>query len=208
MYLAALKRDLPASVVVFLVALPLCLGIALASGAPLLSGVISGIIGGIVVGVFSKSHTSVSGPAAGLAAVVLAAIGKLGSFDLFLSALILAGVIQLCFGLLKTGFVVDFVPSNCGAVNLALQQPTETNITFVTSKIDKAIAKAGCVHATVNTSDPVVMEKITRMNAQNTIEEIFELSPGLKKRVDDKETGIVAAYYDTTSGVVHFEEMV
>ena len=77
--ISKIKSDLPASIVVFLVALPLCLGVALASGAPLLSGVISGIIGGIVVGFLSKSHTSVSGPAAGLAAVVLSAITQLGN---------------------------------------------------------------------------------------------------------------------------------
>ncbi|MFN9680748.1 MAG: SulP family inorganic anion transporter, partial [Bacteroidota bacterium] len=76
-----IKYDLPASIVVFLVALPLCLGVALASGAPLLSGVISGIIGGIVVGSLSSSHTSVSGPAAGLAAVVLPSITQLGNFE-------------------------------------------------------------------------------------------------------------------------------
>ena len=79
-----LKSDIPASIVVFLVALPLCLGVALASGAPLLSGIISGIIGGIVVGFLSQSHTSVSGPAAGLSAVVLAGITQLVNFDVFL----------------------------------------------------------------------------------------------------------------------------
>ena len=81
------KKDFSASVVVFLVALPLCLGVALASGAPAFSGIVSGIIGGIVVGFLSQSQTSVSGPAAGLAAVVLSAIVSLGSFDLFLTAL-------------------------------------------------------------------------------------------------------------------------
>ena len=89
-----LKYDFPAGLVVFLVALPLCLGIALASGAPLLSGIISGIIGGIVVGLLSGSHTSVSGPAAGLAAVVLASITRLGTFELFSAALIIAGLLQ------------------------------------------------------------------------------------------------------------------
>lgn len=107
-----LKYDFPAGLVVFLVALPLCLGIALASGAPLLSGIISGIIGGIVVGLLSGSHTSVSGPAAGLAAVVLASITKLGSFELFSAALIVAGILQLGSGLLKAGFIANYVPSN------------------------------------------------------------------------------------------------
>ena len=108
----SLKNDIPASIVVFLVDLPLCLGIALASGAPLLSGVISGIIGGIIVGVLSHSQTSVSGPAAGLAAVVLSAITQLGSFELFLTAVLLAGIIQLAMGLAKAGFIANYIPSN------------------------------------------------------------------------------------------------
>lgn len=112
MKLSTLKNDIPASIVVFLVALPLCLGIALASGAPLLSGVISGIIGGIVVGLLSHSQTSVSGPAAGLAAVVLSAITQLGSFDIFLTAVLIAGIIQLGMGFAKTGFIANYIPSN------------------------------------------------------------------------------------------------
>jgi len=98
--------------VVFLVALPLCLGIALASGAPLFSGVISGIIGGLVVGVLSNSQLSVSGPAAGLTAIVLAAIATLGSFEAFLLAGLLAGVIQLVLGFLKAGIISNYLPSN------------------------------------------------------------------------------------------------
>ena len=84
-----LKNDLPASIVVFFVALPLCLGIALASGAPLFSGLIAGIVGGIVVGILSGSQIGVSGPAAGLAAIVLSAIGALGGFENFLVAVVL-----------------------------------------------------------------------------------------------------------------------
>lgn len=110
--LSKIKNDLPASIVVFLVALPLCLGVALASGAPLLSGVISGIIGGLVVGFFSQSHTSVSGPAAGLAAVVLSAITQLGNFETFLLAVVIAGVFQLIAGILKGGFIANYIPSN------------------------------------------------------------------------------------------------
>jgi len=90
-----LKSDLPASIVVFFVALPLCLGIALASGAPLFSGLIAGIIGGIVVGALSGSKIGVSGPAAGLAAIVLTAIGTLGGYENFLVAVVLGGVIQI-----------------------------------------------------------------------------------------------------------------
>lgn len=86
-----LKNDFPASVVVFFVAIPLCLGIALASGAPLFSGLIAGIIGGIVVGLISSSEVGVSGPAAGLAAIVLTAITSLGSFETFLLAVVLGG---------------------------------------------------------------------------------------------------------------------
>lgn len=107
-----LKNDIPSGVVVFLVALPLCLGIALASGAPLLSGIISGIIGGIIVGSISGSQTSVSGPAAGLAAVVLSAITSLGSFEVFSAALFIGGLLQLGAGLLKGGFLANYVPSN------------------------------------------------------------------------------------------------
>ncbi len=107
-----LKNDLPASIVVFFVALPLCLGIALASGAPLFSGLIAGIIGGIVVGAMSGSQIGVSGPAAGLAAIVLVAIGTLGSWENFLLAVVLGGVIQLVFGFLKAGIIGYYFPSS------------------------------------------------------------------------------------------------
>ena len=107
-----IKSDLPASIVVFFVALPLCLGIALASGAPLFSGVIAGIVGGIVVGMFSGSQLGVSGPAAGLAVVVLTAIATLGSFEAFLFAVVLAGIIQFLLGYFKAGFIAYFVPSS------------------------------------------------------------------------------------------------
>lgn len=109
---STLPRDLTAGLVVFLVALPLCLGIALASGAPLLSGVLSGIVGGILVGLVSRSHTSVSGPAAGLAAIVAAQIGTLGSFPAFLMAVVIAGLIQIILGIVRAGFIADFIPSS------------------------------------------------------------------------------------------------
>lgn len=111
-FYANLKSDIPASVVVFFVALPLCLGIALASGAPLFSGVISGIVGGIVVGGLSGSKIGVSGPAAGLAAIVLTAISTLGSYENFLVALVLGGVIQLVLGALKAGVIGYYFPSS------------------------------------------------------------------------------------------------
>ncbi len=106
------KSDIPASIVVFFVALPLCLGIALASGAPLFSGLIAGIVGGIVVGSLSGSQVGVSGPAAGLAAIVLTAIGALGGFENFLVAVVLGGVIQLIFGILKFGVIGYYFPSS------------------------------------------------------------------------------------------------
>ncbi|WP_103863860.1 SulP family inorganic anion transporter [Aquimarina sp. I32.4] len=107
-----LKSDIPASIVVFFVALPLCLGIALASGAPLFSGVIAGIIGGIVVGALSGSKIGVSGPAAGLAAIVLTSIGALGGYENFLVAVVLGGVIQLLFGVLRAGIIGYYFPSS------------------------------------------------------------------------------------------------
>ena len=107
-----LKNDLPASIVVFFVALPLCLGIALASGAPLFAGVISGVIGGVVVGLLSGSKVGVSGPAAGLAAIVLTAISSLGGYENFLLALVLGGLIQVLFGVLKAGIIGYYFPSS------------------------------------------------------------------------------------------------
>jgi len=107
-----LKSDLPSGLVVFLVALPLCLGISLASGAPFFSGLISGIIGGIVIGFLSSSKLSVSGPAAGLAALVLAAITNIGAFDLFLCAVLIAGIIQMLMSLARLGGIANYFPSS------------------------------------------------------------------------------------------------
>ncbi len=105
-------RDIPAGIVVFLVALPLCLGIALASGAPLISGLIAGMVGGLVTGIASKSHTSVSGPAASLSAVVLTALEVLETFDVFLLALFIGGLIQVILGFLKSGMIADYMPTS------------------------------------------------------------------------------------------------
>jgi MFS superfamily sulfate permease-like transporter len=107
-----LKNDLPSGLVVFLVALPLCLGISLASGAPFFSGLISGIIGGIVIGSLSGSNLSVSGPAAGLAALVLAAITNIGAFDLFLCAVLIAGILQMLMGVARLGGIANYFPSS------------------------------------------------------------------------------------------------
>ncbi|WP_353195095.1 SulP family inorganic anion transporter [Parapedobacter defluvii] len=106
-----LKYDFPASIVVFLVALPLCLGIAMASGAPLFSGLLTGIIGGVVVASFSGSQLSVSGPAAGLTVIVLGAIQQLGAYETFLLAVVIAGLIQLVLGIIKAGMIGNYFPS-------------------------------------------------------------------------------------------------
>jgi carbonic anhydrase len=106
------KYDLPSSIVVFLIAVPLCLGIALASGAPFFSGLIAGIVGGIVIGSLSNSQLSVSGPAAGLTAIVLAGISRLGAFETFLVAVFLAGVLQLLLGFLRAGSIANYFPSS------------------------------------------------------------------------------------------------
>lgn len=112
-YFSTIRNDLPASMVVFFVAVPLCLGIALASGAPLFAGIIAGIVGGIVVGMASGSPLGVSGPAAGLAVIVFSAIATLGgSWGAFLMAVVLAGVIQLALGFARAGFIAYFFPSS------------------------------------------------------------------------------------------------
>lgn len=107
-----LGHDLPSGLVVFLVALPLCLGIALASGAPLFSGIISGVIGGLIIGSLSGSQLSVCGPAAGLTTIVIASVIKLETWEAFLCAVVLAGVIQLVMGFLKAGSIGNYFPSS------------------------------------------------------------------------------------------------
>lgn len=111
-FLRDLKHDLPASIVVFFVAVPLCLGIALASGAPMFAGIIAGIVGGVVVGATSGSALGVSGPAAGLAVIVLGAIGSLGSFEAFLAAVVIAGAIQIAMGFAGLGGIAYYFPSS------------------------------------------------------------------------------------------------
>lgn len=110
-YFRHLKDDLPAGIVVFLVALPLCLGVALASGAPMFAGLVAGMVGGLVVAWLSGSQLSVSGPAAGLTVIVFNAIETLGSFQGFLVAVVIAGIMQLIAGFLKAGVVGAFFPS-------------------------------------------------------------------------------------------------
>src|SRR4051812_29931595 len=104
--------DIPSSIVVFLVALPLCLGVALASNAPLFSGLIAGFVGGIIIGSLSGSQLSVSGPAAGLTAIVAAAVLKLPSFEAFLFSIVICGVLQLVLGFIKAGVIGDYIPNS------------------------------------------------------------------------------------------------
>jgi MFS superfamily sulfate permease-like transporter len=111
-FLRTAGSDLPASIVVFLVALPLCLGIALGSQAPLFSGIIAGVVGGIVIGSLSGSHLSVSGPAAGLTVIVASAILKLPAYEAFLLAVVIAGILQIVLGFLKAGVLGDYVPNS------------------------------------------------------------------------------------------------
>lgn len=111
-YVQSIGADFPASIVVLLVALPLCLGIALGSQAPLFSGIIAGIVGGIVIGIFSGSNLSVSGPAAGLTVIVATAIGKLPAYEAFLLAVVIAGILQIILGFLNAGILGDYVPNS------------------------------------------------------------------------------------------------
>lgn len=132
--LKTLKADLPSGLVVFLVALPLCLGIASASGAPFFSGIISGIIGGIIIGSLSTSALSVSGPAAGLATLVLGAIIAIGDFRLFLCAVLLAGILQMLLGLAKLGGIANYIP---GSVIKGML--TSIGILIIAKQIPKAV---------------------------------------------------------------------
>jgi MFS superfamily sulfate permease-like transporter len=160
-FISKLKSDLPAGLVVFLVALPLCLGISLASGAPLLSGVISGIIGGLVVGFLSGSHSSVSGPAAGLAAVVLTSIASLGNFEVFLLATLIAGGMQVVLGISKTGFIANYVPSNVIKGLLAA-----IGIILILKQIP---------HAAGYDADPEADFSFQQMDGENTITELLKM---------------------------------
>jgi len=116
-FLSFLRHDLKASITVFFVALPLCLGISLASGAPVYSGLLSGVIGGILVSLISRSALSVSGPAAGLTAICAAAITQLGNLEMFFIAVAIGGLLQLILGLLRLGAFTHFIPSSVMASN-------------------------------------------------------------------------------------------
>ena len=157
-----LKFDIPAGLVVYLVALPLCLGIALASTQRpdlLFSGVIAGIIGGIVVGAVSGSPLGVSGPAAGLATIVLGALGTLGSFEVLLLAVFLAGVIQLIAGFLNAGIIGYYFPSSVIKGMLAA-----IGITLILKEIP---------HALGYDKDFMGDEDFLQKDGQNTLTEIW-----------------------------------
>lgn len=153
-----LKKDFPSSIVVFLVALPLCLGIALASGAPLFSGIVTGIIGGVVVAAISGSQLSVSGPAAGLTVIVLTAIGKLGSYEAFILAVVLAGALQLVFGLLRAGIVANYFPSSViegmlaaiGIILIIKQVPHAVGYNATAAGSANILASVGAVFSQIN----------------------------------------------------------
>lgn len=129
-----LKYDLPASIVVFLVALPLCLGIAMASGAPLFAGVLTGVIGGLVVASISGSPLSVSGPAAGLTTIVYGAIQQLGAYETFLLAVVIAGFVQILLGIIKAGMIGNFFPSS-----VILGMLTAIGITIILKQLPLAV---------------------------------------------------------------------
>lgn len=156
-----IKQDLPASIVVFFVAVPLCLGIALASGAPLFSGIIAGIVGGIVVGAASGSSLGVSGPAAGLAIIVLSAIATLGgSWESFLTAVVLAGIIQIILGFVKAGFIAFFFPSSV--------------IKGMLTGIGLLIILKQIPHALGWDKDAIGDDEFFQADGKNTFSEIFE----------------------------------
>mgnify|MGYP003131032279 FL=1 len=159
-----LPRDLIAGLVVFLVALPLCLGIALASGAPLFSGLLSGIIGGIVVGSLSGSSTSVSGPAAGLTAIVIAQIAALGSFEAFLLAVMLGGMIQIVLGIVRAGSLSAFFPSSV--------------IKGLLAAIGVILILKQIPHVVGHDSDPEGEMSFSQPDKENTFSEILTLFEG------------------------------
>lgn len=150
------RRDLPSSIVVFLVAVPLCLGIALASGAPLFAGIIAGMVGGMIVGSFSGSSLGVSGPAAGLTVIVLSSIQQLGSFQAFLVAVVIAGAIQLILGFARAGIIGYYFPSSVIKGML-----TGIGITIVLTQVGNAIGlKENYESATLFSGEGIFFEQL------------------------------------------------
>ncbi len=158
-------RDLMAGIIVFLVALPLCLGIALASGASAFSGLIAGIVGGIVVGLLSGSHTSVAGPAAGLSAIVAAQIGKLGAFDTFLLAVLVGGLLQIAMGVCRAGALSAFIPSSV--------------IKGLLAAIGVILILKQIPHLFGHDADPEGEMSFVQPDQQNTFSELLELARDL-----------------------------
>ena len=158
-YLKNWKQDLPASLVVFLVALPLCLGIAVASNAPPMAGLIAGVIGGIAVGLASGSSLGVSGPAAGLTAIVSMGIAELGSFELFLGAVVVAGVLQILLGVLRAGIIAYYFPSSVIKGMLA-----GIGIIIILKQIP---------HALGDDKDPMGDESFDQPDKLNTFQELW-----------------------------------
>ena len=152
--------DLPASIVVFLVALPLCLGVAVASDAAPITGIIAGMVGGIVIGIFSGSQLSVSGPAAGLTAIVAGAIGKLPSYEVFLVAVVLAGILQIGLGYAKAGVIGDFIPNSVIKAMLAA--------------IGLILILKQLPHLIGYDADPIGDESFIQKDNKNTFSEILE----------------------------------
>ena len=155
----AFTKDFAAGLVVFLVALPLCLGIALASGAPMVAGLVSGVVGGLLVAWLSGSHSSVSGPAAGMVAVVLAQVAALKSYEAFLVAVILAGAIQVVLGAMRAGFISAFFPSNV--------------IKGLLAAIGVIVILKQIPHAVGHDSDPAGEMDFLQPNGKNTLSELF-----------------------------------
>lgn len=160
-YIENLRYDIPAGVVVFFVAVPLCLGIALASGAPLFAGIIAGFVGGILVGAISGSQLGVSGPAAGLAVIVLSAIQELGAFEVFLLAVVLSGIIQIVAGIFKAGIIGYYFPSSVIKGMLAA-----IGIIIILKQIP---------HAFGYDKDPEGELRFVQMDGENTFSELFNM---------------------------------
>ncbi len=154
------RRDLPASLVLVVIALPLCLGIALASGAPLSAGIVSGVLGGIAVGLLSNSQLMVTGPAAGLTVIVATGIGTLGSFNALLTAVLIAGLLQLVFSVLRVGVVGYYIPSSLTKGILA-----SIGIVLILKQLP---------HAVGYDADFVGDEAFQQSNAQNTFSALFD----------------------------------
>lgn len=155
-----IQKDILSGLVVFLVALPLCLGIALASNAPLFSGILAGIVGGIIVGTLSGSNTSVSGPAAGLTAIVAIELHKLGSFEAFLTAVMIAGAIQILLSLFKMGFISGFFPSSVIKGLL-----WAVGLTLILKQFP---------HLLGHDADPIGEQSFLQLDDQNTFTELVE----------------------------------